>query len=80
MAFVVVVDGGLKLSGVGVSGWVCHQIKTFVLAGHETSASMLTWALYELMCSQQIMDKVGSSSCSFNTTGHGTAHAPPSWG
>lgn len=24
------------------------QIKTFILAGHETSASMLTWALYEL--------------------------------
>lgn len=66
---------------MGVSGWVCHQIKTFVLAGHETSASMLTWALYELMCSQQIMDKVGSSSSSsFNTTGHGTAHAPsPRW-
>jgi cytochrome P450 len=27
---------------------VRDQIKTFVLAGHETSASMLSWALYEL--------------------------------
>lgn len=30
---------------------VRDQMKTFVLAGHETSASMLTWALYELSIS-----------------------------
>lgn len=32
-------------------------IKTFVLAGHETSAAMLTWALYELIQNQNTMDE-----------------------
>lgn len=27
---------------------LCYEVKTFVLAGHETSAAMLTWTLYEL--------------------------------
>ena len=27
---------------------VRDQIKSFILAGHETSASMLTWAVYEI--------------------------------
>eukprot|EP01038_Epipyxis_sp_PR26KG_P015906 gene15906-21573_t len=31
-----------------VANDICDQIKTFILAGHETSASMLGWALYEL--------------------------------
>lgn len=41
-------------------------IKTFVLAGHETSASMLTWALYELSLphnvnlKQKVLDEAAS--------------------
>lgn len=34
------------------------QIKTFILAGHETSASMLTWALYELTQSKEYMGRI----------------------
>jgi cytochrome P450 len=34
------------------------QMKTFILAGHETSASMLTWALYELSCNKTLHQKV----------------------
>lgn len=33
-------------------------MKTFVLAGHETSASMLNWSLYELMENEDLMSKV----------------------
>lgn len=33
-------------------------MKTFVLAGHETSASMLNWTLYELTQNSDIMAKV----------------------
>lgn len=36
---------------------VRDEIKTFILAGHETSASMLTWALYELTLNQNYMNK-----------------------
>lgn len=34
------------------------EFKTFMLAGHETSASMMTWAMYELIASPNLMDKM----------------------
>lgn len=34
------------------------EMKTFVLAGHETSASMLNWSLYELLENGDLMSKV----------------------
>lgn len=37
---------------------VRDEIKTFVLAGHETSASMLTWTLHELLAHPELMAKV----------------------
>lgn len=37
---------------------LCYEIKTFLLAGHETSASMLTWAVYELSQSEDYRKEV----------------------
>ncbi len=34
------------------------EFKTFMLAGHETSAAMMTWTFYELMKDDSLMDKV----------------------
>jgi cytochrome P450 len=34
------------------------ELKTFVLAGHETSAAMLTWSLYELSINPSVMQAV----------------------
>jgi cytochrome P450 len=33
-------------------------VKTFILAGHETSASMLAWSLYELTQSPELLSRV----------------------
>jgi len=40
------------------------EFKTFMLAGHETSAAMMTWAFYELMQDNQLMKKVESEATS----------------
>lgn len=37
---------------------VCDEVKTFILAGHETSASMLTWSLYELSQNSSLADRL----------------------
>ena len=34
------------------------EMKSFVLAGHETSASMLTWSMYELSLNNDILNKL----------------------
>jgi cytochrome P450 len=33
-------------------------MKTFMLAGHETSAAMMTWCLYELMGNASLLNQV----------------------
>ena len=37
-----------KEYGAEVETQLCYEIKTFLLAGHETSAAMLTWTTHEL--------------------------------
>ncbi|KAK9835127.1 hypothetical protein WJX81_000142 [Elliptochloris bilobata] len=37
---------------------LCFEVKTFLLAGHETSAAMLTWSLYELVCRPDALARV----------------------
>lgn len=41
---------------------MCYEIKTFLLAGHETSAAMLAWALYELLKHPSYLAKVMSAN------------------
>ncbi|KAL7575914.1 hypothetical protein ACA910_000714 [Epithemia clementina (nom. ined.)] len=53
------------------------EMKTFMLAGHETSAAMMTWALYELMGNdtlrQQVIDEAQSVFCGQDDDG-GSKH------
>jgi cytochrome P450 len=37
---------------------VRDEMKTFMLAGHETSAAMMTWALYELLQNHEVCERV----------------------
>ena len=46
-----------KLSSDAISQ-IRDEFKTFMLAGHETSAAMMTWALYELIQNDDLMEKV----------------------
>lgn len=43
---------------------VRDEIKTFVLAGHETSASMLAWSLYELSTRPELLSRVRAEALS----------------
>lgn len=38
------------------------EFKTFMLAGHETSAAMMTWALYEVMANPALMKELVTES------------------
>lgn len=47
------------------------EIKTFVLAGHETSAAAMTWTLYELMANPALMEQVRKEANAVLGTGGG---------
>lgn len=51
-------EDGQELNTANVTQ-ICFEVKTLLLAGHETSATMLTWSLYELMLNKEIMSNVG---------------------
>jgi len=40
---------------------LCYEIKTFLLAGHETSAAMLTWSCFELSLDPHVLSQ--ASAC-----------------
>lgn len=44
---------------------LCFEMKTILLAGHETSAAMLTWTLLELTRNPDCLQKVQKLSCLF---------------
>lgn len=44
--------------GPAVETQLCYEIKTFLLAGHETSAAMLTWSVYELSKNSAALEAV----------------------
>lgn len=50
-------DRGERLSP-SVEEQLCFEMKTILLAGHETSAAMLTWTLLELTRNPDCMQKV----------------------
>nr|QKY15332.1 cytochrome P450 (CYP746A1) [Polytomella parva] len=37
---------------------LCYEVKTFLLAGHETSATMLTWSTYELARRGDVLERI----------------------
>lgn len=50
-------DRGVKWT-TAIETQLCYEIKTFLLAGHETSAAMLCWSVYELSKSPEALKKV----------------------
>jgi len=54
-------DSGVHELDVALETQLCYECKTFLLAGHETSAAMLTWSMYELSqlpaCMGQVLEE-----------------------
>lgn len=50
-------ESGEKWSSA-VEEQLCYEVKTFLLAGHETSAAMLTWSIFELSQNPEALAKV----------------------
>jgi cytochrome P450 len=55
--FDVLQDAGTKWS-TAIETQLCYEIKTFLLAGHETSAAMLMWSVYELSRNEEAREQV----------------------
>jgi beta-ring hydroxylase len=53
----VLADVSLEEYGAEIEEQMCYELKTFLLAGHETSAAMLIWTTYELVKNQDKMAK-----------------------
>lgn len=56
---------------------LCYEIKTFLLAGHETTSTMLTWATYELSQNEEYRQKVLAEAVVAMGAGPAGEDAPP---
>lgn len=54
------------------------EMKTFMLAGHETSAAMMTWAVYELLGNPLLMQRVVNEGQAIFGTSFNAVQARPS--
>ena len=57
-----VLDQELNEKRSEVERQLCYEIKTFLLAGHETSAAMLTWTMHELSNNGEATEKIRKES------------------
>ena len=59
--FSFILQGTLENCDRATTMQLCYEFKTFLLAGHETSAAMLTWTLFELSRSPEKLSRVDNS-------------------
>ena len=55
-------DQSCRESSVTLLRQFRDELKTFMLAGHETSAAMMTWTIYELMAETKLMGQVATEA------------------